>query len=800
MNWFKKKLVSLALIGSLVVGISGQAVFASPVTDLNATLASIKSKLSDNELVYVNTAKANFDAYINLGNDSVGNDIWTKIEAKVLPSNLAKDKILRAAVNGLFAKLSLAQLSVGSSSLTLSADEATMLNQLAAIASVTVTTTWDEEVAQFINQVQAELQTNVLTLAGTIFTNNTSSLIPSVITSIQNILKNSNTISNNSIVKILKAYSISASDLNNLISGVRHAIGETAFDDANNAILFAYFRAKADLIFISGSNPATYKLSVFGTDLLSVSSSINWYSSNNAITVTKDESGNVVLRGTPGNTEIEATLNIPTKASLNGKSIFKKTIALGVVTPAQGTGSSTSGPSVTLAPTPTSTPAPIPTPAPALVAEVAKNLNAKLAALPTPAPGQDAQSSQKAATKTVADAIEKQSQLDVSGSVKVTGDTAKVVLDTTQLTGLFKTIKDNADTLNAKLADVQPNAEKAIITAAFDLGVQASANTEIPLSADLIKSAKDTGIDFIAVKVNGVSLTVDVNQFAGATTLNISKKAASEATAATSLKVASDVYEFEFKKVDNSNATFTKPVIVKLPIANVDGLNTDLLVLAKIIDGKLEYYGGNYNAEGKYFEAERKSFSSYVIVENKVNFNDTSSVLAWAGKDIAIAAAKGIIQGRGQGIFAPNDKVTRAEFATMIVKSFHLEDATAVSSFSDVKANDWFASSVAAAAKAGLINGRTASTFEPNATISRAEMATISARALKSVKSYKNTADNAAALAKFNDAGSINASLTEGVALATSQGIVIGSESNFNPNGLSTRAEAAVVISRLLNK
>jgi hypothetical protein len=463
-----------------------------------------------------------------------------------------------------------------------------------------------------------------------------------------------------------------------------------------------------------------------------------------------------------------------------------------------GTPGASTSPTPTVTPTPT--PAAIATPAPGVKEEAAKGLDNALEVLKENADKiGDNQAGLKKATEAVQDAIEKQSQLDVSKLVTVTGDKVKVEIDAKQFKDLFKAVKEDADKLNDKLKAVDANAEKASVTVTLDLGKQDVNNAEVPISADLVKEAKDAGIDKIAVKVNGVSLSVDVDQFKGNTTLNIDKQPAATATNATNLKVASDVYNFEFSDASNNNVSFTKPVVIKLPIANVDGLNTDILVLAKIINGKLEFYGGKYNAAGKYFESERKSFSSYVIVENKVEFNDTASVQAWAGKEIGIAAAKGIVQGRGEGVFAPNDKVTRAEFATMIVKTFHLEDSTAPSTFADVKASDWFASSVAAAAKAGLINGRTSTSFEPNATISRAEMATISARALKSVKGYKNTSDNAAALAKFNDAASINISLTEGVALASSQGVVVGNNNNFNPNGLSTRAEAAVVISRLLN-
>lgn len=402
-------------------------------------------------------------------------------------------------------------------------------------------------------------------------------------------------------------------------------------------------------------------------------------------------------------------------------------------------------------------------------------------------------------TQAVQDAIEKISAIDVSKSIKVTGDKAKLELDPKPFVSLFKTVKDQADKLNAKLQAMDANAAKAKVIVTLDLGAQTLKNTEVLIPLSLVQQAKDAGVDKMAVKVNGVTLSVDVDQFKGDTTLVMDQLTPSTAAKATTLKVASDVYNFEFLDASNNPVTFTKPVIVKLPIANANGMNTNLLVLAKIVDNKLEFYGGKYNAVGKYFEGERKSFSTYVVVENKVEFSDTASVQAWAGKEIGYTAAKGIIQGKAAGLFAPNDKVTRAEFAAMIVKAFHLEDSSAVATYNDVKAGDWFASSVAAAAKAGIINGRTASTFEPNATISRAEMATLSARALEVVKGYKNTSETAAALAKFEDAASIHSSLSEGVALASSLGVVIGSNNRFNPDGLSTRAEAAVVIYRLLN-
>src|SRR5690606_32502953 len=132
--------------------------------------------------------------------------------------------------------------------------------------------------------------------------------------------------------------------------------------------------------------------------------------------------------------------------------------------------------------------------------------------------------------------------------------------------------------------------------------------------------------------------------------------------------------------------------------------------------------------------------------------------------------------------------------------AFDLGDATAKENFTDVNASDWFASYVAAAAKAGIINGRSDSEFAPNEAVTRAEMATMAARALKLAKGYRD-ADITVSLKAFNDSGDINESLKAGVALAANKGIIIGeAEGQFNPNGNSTRAQAAVVLYRLINK
>lgn len=299
--------------------------------------------------------------------------------------------------------------------------------------------------------------------------------------------------------------------------------------------------------------------------------------------------------------------------------------------------------------------------------------------------------------------------------------------------------------------------------------------------------------------MNGLSLVVSPAEFGADTTLKVTNQDTSVATSVTQLPVASGVYEFEFASGGSKVTSFNKPVEVTIPVPNSDKFDTELLSLAKIVDGKLEFYGGSY-ANGA-FKGVRNSFSTYTVVENQVSFEDTASVKAWAGRQIQVAAAKGILEGRAENAFDPNGFVTRAEFAKMIVKTFALENGNATENFDDVNDTDWYKVYVASAVKNGIVNGKEAGKFDPNGKITRAEMAVMSSRALslKGVSITPTKVDEA--LKGFTDSNEINSSLKNGVALAASEGIIIGEEGNvFNPNANSTRAQAAVVIYRLLNK
>jgi len=199
--------------------------------------------------------------------------------------------------------------------------------------------------------------------------------------------------------------------------------------------------------------------------------------------------------------------------------------------------------------------------------------------------------------------------------------------------------------------------------------------------------------------------------------------------------------------------------------------------------------GGGYGTSGGSTSKDIPSVTDEGT-KTESTFNDLDSV-SWAKDSIEALALKGVINGRGDGSFAPNDSVTRAEFAKMITIAFGAVKNDAVCDFADVPADAWYYTYVAGAKEAGLVNGKTAENFAPFDTITREEMAAIALRALGGAKN--NSSD------KFADDGDISEFAKDGVYTLKQLGILDGVGDNmFAPKAYVTRAMAAKVIYALM--
>lgn len=140
-----------------------------------------------------------------------------------------------------------------------------------------------------------------------------------------------------------------------------------------------------------------------------------------------------------------------------------------------------------------------------------------------------------------------------------------------------------------------------------------------------------------------------------------------------------------------------------------------------------------------------------LLLEKDIPVNTSFSDVpadAWYAKAVNTLASLGIIKGIGNDQFAPNRTITRAEF-TVIAMRFANVSATVTNPFSDIASSDWYYTAVTSAVSYGWITGYSDGTFKPMATITRAEVATIVNRMLARTAD-RNFVDSSA-VTRFDD-------------------------------------------------
>ena len=115
----------------------------------------------------------------------------------------------------------------------------------------------------------------------------------------------------------------------------------------------------------------------------------------------------------------------------------------------------------------------------------------------------------------------------------------------------------------------------------------------------------------------------------------------------------------------------------------------------------------------------------------KESFSDIGKASKWAVPYVEKAKELELMEGIGNNVFAPKKNMTRAEFATLLTNLLKLERTNeAKEAFTDVKSGAWYYDSVMKAYEGGIIQGKGNNKFAPNDLVSREEMAVMLTRAL----------------------------------------------------------------------
>lgn len=184
--------------------------------------------------------------------------------------------------------------------------------------------------------------------------------------------------------------------------------------------------------------------------------------------------------------------------------------------------------------------------------------------------------------------------------------------------------------------------------------------------------------------------------------------------------------------------------------------------------------------------------------ENKKNFGDVSG--HWAEKEIRRMLELGLMDGRSGDAFAPNASMTRAELVTALYRLAGEPDVSGVKNpFADVAEDAGCRDAVLWAAREKIVNGKTASAFAPDGSVTRQELAKIlNGCAALAVKQEK-LASRKDVLSAYPDAGDVSAWAKDMMNWAVASGFITGSNNRLSPKGTATRAQVAAILCRYMD-
>lgn len=167
---------------------------------------------------------------------------------------------------------------------------------------------------------------------------------------------------------------------------------------------------------------------------------------------------------------------------------------------------------------------------------------------------------------------------------------------------------------------------------------------------------------------------------------------------------------------------------------------------------------------------------------------------------IEALAARGMVGGKSEAHFEPGATMTRAEFASIITRGLALPAGGTNGVFDDVRQQDWFSGPVGAAYKYGIANGISATTFNPQGIITREEAAAMitKAAALCGMDTALEEAAVRDLLAQFGDYVHASAWASGSLAFCYQEGILSSDVFNINPKEAVKRGEIAGMLYRML--
>ncbi|MGI6486028.1 MAG: S-layer homology domain-containing protein [Tepidanaerobacteraceae bacterium] len=282
--------------------------------------------------------------------------------------------------------------------------------------------------------------------------------------------------------------------------------------------------------------------------------------------------------------------------------------------------------------------------------------------------------------------------------------------------------------------------------------------------------------------------TIDIpaGALAGASAVEVKiEKASTIPEVSSGFKVLGNVYKITVDGKDSY--TFNKKITLTFTF-NPEDLGPGEVPSVYYYDeeaGEWVNIGGKISGNKIIVEIDHFTLFAVMTVVKTPELILTDIIGHWAENNIRVLVGLGAVSGYPDNTFKPDNNITRAEFATILVKAFELSlDSGKV--FADT-ADHWAREYISTAAYHGIVTGYDASTFGPNDLITREQMAVMIVRATQLDTSEEEI--------PFTDSERISAWAKEAVAAAVKNGIISGYPDNtVRPRNYATRAEAATIL------
>lgn len=199
-------------------------------------------------------------------------------------------------------------------------------------------------------------------------------------------------------------------------------------------------------------------------------------------------------------------------------------------------------------------------------------------------------------------------------------------------------------------------------------------------------------------------------------------------------------------------------------------------------------------------EHQYKISASFGPMPGEANIFDDVNPYDWFYNDVKFVYDNGLMNGTGSNRFSPNTTLTRAMLVTILYRLDGRGDIHSANPFRDVPAGEYYEKPVIWAYENNIVQGLGNGLFGPNQPITREQIATIFCRYAKYTSKFDE--DDCVMLAGFADSNQVSSWATESMSWAVGAGLINGIENEgwyLQPKGNALRCQAAAILHRYID-